>query len=233
MLRLGSLTLGDAPRIAVPLTDVEWRALPPDALRRADVVELRVDLFARRDSEHVADICREAAASGKPVIATVRWSAEGGGAGLSDDQRRALYTVALAHAAAVDVELRSPLCDDIVARARAAGVAAIVSHHDFAQTPPAAALDTMVAEASERGADIVKIAAHAATPADRNRLLDLLRRHCDRPMIAIAMGPAGAASRVFFPLCGSLLTYGFLNHAVAPGQMSLRDLREALDRYGP
>ena len=90
-------------------------------------------------------------------------------------------------------------------------------------------------EARERGATITKIAAMAATGGDRNRLLDLLRQRvvARQGMIVIAMGPHGAASRVFFPLCGSLLTYGFLEEAVAPGQLSIRDLRAELARYCP
>ena len=44
------------------------------------------------------------------------------------------------------------------------------------------------------------------------------RRH----VIAIAMGKAGAASRIIFPGLGSLLTYAHLGRATAPGQMDLK-----------
>ena len=47
------------------------------------------------------------------------------------------------------------------------------------------------------------------------------------------MGPHGVASRVFFPLFGSLLTYGFVGQAGAPGQLSLADLHAELCRYSP
>jgi len=233
MLRLASLTLGDTPRIAVPLTDEELRTRVDDARANADIFELRIDLFRDRSANNVAAVCTEAAATGVPFIATVRSAEEGGEPGLCDDERRRLYAAALPDAAAVDIELRSPLRDTIVAAAKSAGALSIVSHHDFAATPADTDLDAMVTGGRSCGADIVKIAATAATPGERNRLLDLLRRHRNVPMIVIAMGPAGLASRVFFPLCGSLITYGFLDTAVAPGQMQIRDLRAALNLYGP
>jgi 3-dehydroquinate dehydratase-1 len=233
MLRLGSIALGDVPRIAVPLDDHELRNQADEARRYADVFELRIDLFRDRAVDRVAALCREVGASGVPFIATVRAAEEGGAAGLSAADRRDLYAAALPAAAALDVELRSVLRAEIVAAAGAAGALRIISHHDFAATPSDTELDALVDAARGAGADIVKIAAHAASPSDRNRLLDLLRRRRAEPLIVIAMGPAGVASRVFFPLCGSLLTYGFLNQPVAPGQLSIRQLREALDLYGP
>ncbi|MBI3592233.1 MAG: type I 3-dehydroquinate dehydratase [Nitrospirae bacterium] len=43
-------------------------------------------------------------------------------------------------------------------------------------------------------------------------------------MITIAMGEKGLPSRVFSPICGSLITYGYVNHPSAPGQLSASEL---------
>jgi 3-dehydroquinate dehydratase I len=80
---------------------------------------------------------------------------------------------------------------------------------------------------------VVKIAAHAAGPADTDRLIGFLRARRERGLIVIAMGPHGVASRVFCPLLGSLITYGFVGEAMAPGQLSLSDLHAELRRYSP
>ena len=61
----------------------------------------------------------------------------------------------------------------------------------------------------------------------------MLREHRRQQRIVIAMGAHGVASRVFFPLLGSLITYGYLHQAVAPGQLSLADLTAELRRYSP
>lgn len=49
----------------------------------------------------------------------------------------------------------------------------------------------------------------------------------------IAMGAEGVVSRVFFPLFGSLLTWGFLSRAGAPRQLPVAELVDALCHYAP
>lgn len=233
MLRIGSVELGALPRIAVPLDDRRLGERAATAARWADVVELRVDMFESRDATAVAAACK-LARTGAPVLVTVRCRDQGGAADLDDEQRLALYKTAAAHADAIDVELRSTICARALELARAHGLTTIASHHDFTATPDDATLNAIADEARDRGAAICKIAATAQCASDTTRLLDLLRaRAADQGMIVIAMGPHGVASRVFFPLCGSLLTYGFLDEAVAPGQLSIRELRAELARYCP
>lgn len=232
MLNLGALELGTVPRIAVPLTDADVQT-HADAVRcYADAVELRIDRFNRHDPAHVADVCRAARGLGLPLIATVRAAEEGGAVVLSDDQRLALFAAALPLADAVDVELRAPIRDRVVALARGRGALAIVSHHNFAHTPSDADLTAVCDAALLARADVVKIATLTTDAADADRLLDLLRARRNH-LIVIGMGPHGVASRVFFPLIGSLLTYGFVDRAGAPGQLSIAELHAALRRYSP
>lgn len=233
MIRIGSVELGALPRIAVPLDDRRLGERVATATRWADVVELRVDMFTSHDRDAVAAACK-LARTAAPLLVTVRSRDQGGAAELDDEHRLALYKTAAAHADAIDVELRAPICARALELARAHGLTTIASHHDFAATPDDATLRSIADEARERGASICKIAATAQCASDMTRLLDLLRaRAADQGMIVIAMGPHGAASRVFFPLCGSLLTYGFLEEAVAPGQLSISELRTELARYCP
>lgn len=42
------------------------------------------------------------------------------------------------------------------------------------------------------------------------------------------MGPQGEATRTLFPPLGSVLTYGYLDEAAAPGQPSAADLLDKL-----
>lgn len=233
MLRVGTLELGSVPRIAAALTDADVHA-HADAVRRfADIAELRIDQFARRDPAHVVEMCRAAGALGLPIIATVRAANEGGGTALDDAQRLALFEAVAPLVAALDIELRAPICDRVVALAQQHGRLAIVSHHDFAATPADADLAALFDAAALADADVIKIAAHAASPADTDRLIGFLRARRERGLIVIAMGPHGVASRVFFPLLGSLITYASAGDAMAPGQLSLTDLHAELRRYSP
>jgi len=232
VLRIGDIELGSIPRIAVPLTDDEVGDTAA-ALRWADVVELRVDMFAAPAPRRVASICEKVKECGAALLVTVRSGDQGGAQRIEDQSRLDLYEAALPFADAFDVELRSSICDAVLSLAAQRSLTTIASHHDFAKTPAHNDLRALFTEARARGADIAKIAATANCAADRNRLLDLLRCEPAEAMIVIAMGAQGAASRVFFPLCGSLLTYGFFNESVAPGQMSIRTLHSELTRYSP
>lgn len=233
MRTLGTLELGAVPRIAVPLTDADVR-VHADAVRRyADIAELRIDQFTHHDPPYVADICRRARALGRPLIATVRAAAEGGAAALSEAQRLAFFEAAAPLVDGLDIELHAPICDRVVDLAESHGCMVIVSHHDFERTPSDTDLAALFDAAALADADVVKIAAQATSAADTDRLLGFLRARRERGLIVIAMGPHGVASRVFFPLCGSLITYGFASTANAPGQLPLAELHAALRRYSP
>lgn len=233
MISIGGLELGVLPRIAVPLDDGDFAQRLERALRWADIIELRLDLFHSREPAHVAAACAAVRSAGAPLLVTVRSADQGGGGRLTDSQRLALFEIALPFADAIDIELRSDLCDTVLAMADRHNLVTIASHHDFTATPGTDQLAALVRESAGRGAAITKVAATANSADDRNRLLDALRSHYRQNMIVIAMGEQGAASRVFFPLCGSLLTYGFLDTAVAPGQISICELRAELRRYCP
>ncbi len=230
---IGDVALGDTPRIVVPLTDREVPSRLAEAKRWADIVELRVDLFASRDPRHVADTCRQVRQHGRPVIITVRHPDEGGGSASSDAQRRSIFETVAADADAFDIEVGAAIAGDVLDVASATGTTAIASHHDFQATPADTELHAILDTCAEKGAAIAKLAATANSAGDRNRLLDLLRQRRQENTVIIAMGEHGNASRVFFPLCGSLLTYGFLDESVAPGQMPIRTLRSELARYCP
>ena len=230
MTRLGDLELGAVPRIAVAITDADL----PSASAWApltDVIELRVDLCTRRDAAAAVELARAAQELGKPLVATVRWSAEGGGGELSDAARLALYDALAPLADGLDVELASTLCGRVVGLARQHGKLAIVSAHDFSATPSPEELAARLADGTARG-DVVKIAATASDAGDLARLFDLLRAP-GGPRIVIGMGTHANASRVFFPLLGSLLTYSFAGTPTAPGQLGLTELYDALRQFSP
>jgi 3-dehydroquinate dehydratase-1 len=220
-------------RIAAPLSDTDLRAQTQVVRRYADIVELRIDRFARHEPSYVADVCRAARDLGLPLIATVRAASQGGAVDLSDAQRLAAFEAALPLVDAVDLELRSALCAPLLARAAHGERLAIVSHHDFSATPSDADLAALFDDATLPGAGVLKIAGHAATAGDADRLLGFLLARRARGLIVIAMGPHGVASRVFFPLLGSLITYGFAGQAGAPGQLPLAELHAQLRRYSP
>jgi 3-dehydroquinate dehydratase-1 len=232
-MRIGTLELGRVPRVAAVLNDIEVRRDAMEARALADLFELRIDMFDPPDRRHALEVCRDARTKGVPLIATIRSAEEGGVAALADEQRLEIFEAVLPLVDAVDVEFRAAIRHELVSLAHAADKLAIVSLHDFQRTPIDGDLVAILDAAKLRGADVVKIATTVAGTHDLERLLGLLLEHRDKGLIVIGMGPHGAASRVLFPLLGSLVTYGFLHQAAAPGQLSLAELVRELERYVP
>ena len=79
----------------------------------------------------------------------------------------------------------------------------------------------------QTGAKIAKIAVTPSSLKDNLTILDFLL-DAEMPLCMIAMGQIGRHLRAVAPLYGSVLTYGFVSQAVAPGQMSIAELRSSL-----
>jgi 3-dehydroquinate dehydratase type I len=230
-LAIGGVRLStDVPRIVAAGGEDEVDALV--TATGADLLELRIDLFRDPRPEVVRAALARLRAGGRPIIATVRAAAEGGRP-LDDARRQALYEAALADADAIDVEIASPLAPAVVPRAKAAGCTVILSAHTLDHTPTAEALLALVDRAATSGADVTKLATHAASLEDVRTLLDVTLRARTRGVVTLAMGPFGV-TRVLLPAAGSLLTYGHVGRPTAPsGQLPLDELAALLRRlYG-
>ncbi len=219
-LYIGKCKLGAVPLIAGVLTDSDVSGLGPGRLDSADIIELRVDMFHSIAPEHVPQVFRTARDKfGKPLIATVRDSKEGGRKEIQD--RPAMYLLAIPFADALDVEI---LAVDVMKQAkdlcRDKGRLLIGSYHNFESTPADNFLEQLIATGRRNGADVVKIAVTSKEEDDFIRLMLLTLRHKSQGIITIAMGDRGLPSRVFSPLFGSLITYGSINKPSAPGQLS-------------
>jgi 3-dehydroquinate dehydratase-1 len=233
MLKLGKLELGRRPRIVASITGETSLSVLSSAPREgADIIEVRLDHFQKLDATSVRRKLAEIRHVGLPLIATVRAKAEGGAKTLSDAQRLRVYETALELVDCVDVELTSDkLHPQVVKLARAAHKPVILSYHNFEKTPSDGALSVIIETMREAGADICKLATLTRTRAELLRLFSLLEKHADTSLALIALGPLGKISRVAFPLFGSVLTYGFVDKPLAPGQLHVQQLRDQLRLY--
>ncbi|TRW46757.1 type I 3-dehydroquinate dehydratase [Georgenia yuyongxinii] len=238
------VTLGEGmPKIVVPLTgaDPDQLAAQATALHghAVDVVEWRADFFTRLgEVDAVVDQARSLGdqLAGTPLLFTCRTRAEGGAAEIEDEDYGRLNTAVIDAGAAdlVDVEYRrSPaVVDRVLAAAHAAGVAVIVSSHDFDGTPSRGEIVARLQAMQEVGADICKVAVMPHSVADVLALLDATRtmneQFADRPLITMSMGPLGTISRVAGQVFGSAATFGMVGTASAPGQVDADDLRTVL-----
>lgn len=185
---------------------------------------MRIDCYAEPLNRIVDYLAEVRSTVNLPIIGTVRENAQTAG------KRIDIFNAILPHVDAIDIELGT----DISARVRslAQGKTIIVSEHDFEKTPDTAGLETIVVQSRREGADIIKIATMAHSRSDVVRLMEFTRA-CKEPVVTIAMGAVGSVSRVIAPLFGSLFTYGYLEKAVAPGQLPVDVLARDIERYFP
>jgi len=236
MTKSATLPLKSPSITAVIVERIEKRTIRRALLAGADALEIRVDTFSRRDPEVIRrDIERLRGYEGAaevPLIITCRDRGEGGARGVGASQKREIFRAVMPLVQYVDIEIRkASLFGEVIGEAGRAGVGVIMSYHDFRATPGAGRLEAVIKKGFGSEGDVVKIAATVRTLVELRRLASLLLGEA-APLIVIAMGPLGRASRVFFPLLGSLTTYGSVTSSSAPGQLSVRELAAAFRTYG-
>lgn len=206
----------------------------PAAREHADLVEFRLDLA--RDPLAPLDDYDGAL----PLLVTNRPEWEGGGAPAGPARLETLEAT-LGHdaVAAVDLELAAlrhdPRAVDVAAAARDRDVAVVASVHDFAGTPSARGLTTLLEAASAAG-DVGKVAVTAHDRADTMRLLSATHAAAaaGERVATVAMGEAGRHTRAVAPLYGSRIGYAPVSpaDATAPGQYDLATLADLVERLG-
>ena len=204
-------------KICVSITDdttdgVIERMKALDAV--AGMFEVRADLVLDLD---LLAILR---ARSKPLLLTCRSESEGGHCGDDDLKRRRTLLEAVKRGYDyVDIEHRSGLLD--VMREKA-GRGLVVSYHDFERMP--ADLELLYAAMRDQGADVVKIAGTPRSIADVGRLHAFAKRANaggGPPVVPVAMGPLGVASRILAGRIGAPFTFASVAAGAesAPGQI--------------
>ena len=191
-----------------------------------DFFELRLDCLVR----HLTGVEKAIPRLAAPLILTARHRQEGGAINLSSRERRDLFLRFMSHASLVDVELRSARALGAVLNAiQPRGLGIIASLHDFTGTPAVQRLDESVEVARSLGADVLKIATRTDTPVELQRLVDFFERHRRTMKIAaMGIGKLGRISRLDLARRGCPLNYAHLGTSKLPGQLSIRELRQAL-----
>ena len=230
-VQIKNVTLGEgAPKIIVSLMAKDIAAVKSEALayRSADfdILEWRGDHFtAIADTAAALDALRE-----------LRSKKEGGEQEIAPEAYIAL-NIAMAESGlvdAIDLELFTgdALVSQAIARAHAKGVKVIMSNHDFHKTPAKEEIVKRLTKMQELGADVPKIALMPESKADVLTVLaatlEVSEKIADRPIITMSMSKTGVISRLAGEVFGSAATFGAVQKASAPGQISVTALRTVL-----
>ncbi len=200
-----------------------------------DIIEIRFDSAAAPSN---AEARKTLAATQMvlrdiPLLGTLRSVREGGlwsgSAAETADIARAIITGGLCSMIDIEYTLDPYVRDMLIALAKENQVASVISLHEW--TPPADDYDfsETLMKLHASGGDIIKLAVMAKSALTGWRLLMATGRvteTIETPVIALAMGEAGTAIRLAGPLFGSCLSFASAAQSSAPGQPSLREVRE-------
>ncbi|MGE5626712.1 MAG: type I 3-dehydroquinate dehydratase [Solirubrobacterales bacterium] len=206
----------------------------------ADIVEWRVDFYEHYDNlkevinalSKVSNIIPD-----KPLIFTFRSKAEGGENEITSETYFKLNRAAAesGYADIIDVELfnEEENIRSLIHFAHEKAVSVIVSNHDFKKTPEKCEIIKRILKAWDLGADIPKIAVMPQNTLDVITLLDasiiVKEEYGNGPVITMSMAGKGLISRLSGEIFGSDVTFGAAKKASAPGQISVKDLRNIIN----
>lgn len=201
-------------------------ACMPEQLDGADLLEIRIDGMTLDEvTNQLPELLK---LSPLPTVVTCRSVAEGGMFQGEEDERVAMYRVAL-HCETppryIDIEHETlshhPLLLDALASEH---TDVILSWHDINGRPK-----DLLKRASEMqsvaGVSIVKMVWRARSLRDNLEAFSLLQTR-QQPMIAMCMGEYGLMSRVLAPKFGAFAVYASVDgqEVTAPGQPTTREL---------
>ncbi|WP_294348270.1 type I 3-dehydroquinate dehydratase [uncultured Clostridium sp.] len=245
IIEIKGIKLGEGiPKICTPLiSDTDEKLLEEakevSIVKEVDLVEWRVDYYKyAKDIDKVKNILKEIILilKDKPLLFTFRTKKEGGEKEITEDEYIYLNTeiIKTKMIDLVDVELS--LGDEnskvILEEANKFNVTVIMSNHDFNKTPEKKEIINRLEKMILLGADIAKIALMPKNEEDVLTLLsatnEVKKLHEGYPIIAMSMGGTGLISRISGEVFGSILTFGSIKNASAPGQIPVKELEEAL-----
>jgi 3-dehydroquinate dehydratase/shikimate dehydrogenase len=223
-MKLFGSGLGRICGVAAASTAREMAKLVRLAVQETPTVELRLD-WLQDDSERKKLLAWLLRSDWKGTTLLVTCRRKMGGGEFEGDAGAELHWLMQARQAGcawcdVEVETMRQLPQASV-REFPVPPKVMLSIHDFRQTPP---LAKKIKVLSSGRVDAVKIAAMSRTIADSVRMLKLVRT--SRQVIVVPMGEVGLPARILALREGSALAYAPLARATAPGQVSLREMKE-------
>lgn len=228
------------PKICIPITAADIAGLSTQLLLAenlpGDLYEWRLDHYSG-DVELGLDMCRRM--TPRPMLCTLRTRGQGGLLELSPEEylRRIRELIGLGDRfRLIDIELAAgdEAVRELAAAAHERGLGVIVSQHSFTGTPGREEMVRTLLHMRDLGADLPKLAVTPAAPTD---VFELMSASWEAyaligPVVTMSMGPIGRLSRVAGSITGSCMTFGAGEAASAPGQLGVRELRQALEILG-
>jgi len=199
--------------------------------QHADFIEVRLDSLKKH--KELADIAH---CSNTPLIATNRSpECQGKFLGSENERKKILHDAARNGFEYVDVELSTSGLEEIVGNLHGMGIKAIVSFHDFNETPSSSQLNDVLRREIKSEADVCKIVTTARFMEDNLTVLDFVSKASKSArIVCFSMGELGKPSRLLSPVFGAFFTIASLESGrkTASGQLTIQEMRTVYEALG-
>jgi 3-dehydroquinate dehydratase I len=197
----------------------------------ADFVEVRMD--ALEETRNLSDLPKSTKI---PLIATNKLQSEKGYfAGSEAERQQTLINAAKAGFTYVDVDFFSSKRAENIAKLKQLCIKTIVSYHKYDGILTISALENILDEEINSGADICKIVLTAKQIEDNLPILSFVSFASTKAkLVCFCMSEQGRTSRLLSPAFGAYFTFAALNtnNQTAAGQMSIKDMKAAYNLLG-
>jgi 3-dehydroquinate dehydratase-1 len=217
--------------VSIALTDIQSiTKLSNQAFEEgADYVEIRLDFLRLEQLQEAIEALKSMRSM---AIFTLRSKGQGGKfVGSEQDRVNWLQKLAEQKPMLLDVELPTLQQNDELADfLERQQTSLLVSWHDFQETPSNDRIADLLSE-MRIYSNYVKIVTTAKSVDDSLRLLELYESATGLHPIFFAMGEAGVVSRLLCTVIGNApFTYASLDEPMAPGQLTLKQMRKLYDK---
>jgi 3-dehydroquinate dehydratase-1 len=197
----------------------------------ADYIEVRFDFL---NPDLLPEVVQAARGIKERTVFTLRPKREGGMFASTEENRlHWLYRLAEQEPMLLDVELETLKKNDEFAEfLEKRRNPLLVSWHDFKKTPPSDCIADILSE-MRTYSNYVKIVTMAHSIEDSLRLLELYETAIGLSPIFFGMGEAGVISRLLCTVIGNApFTYASLEKSLAPGQLTLQQMKKLYEKMG-
>ena len=197
----------------------------------ADFIEVRMDVL--EETRNLADLPKSTKV---PLIATNKLQSEKGFfAGSETEREQTLINAAKAGFQYVDVDFFSSKRAETLAKLKQLCAKTVVSYHKYDGILTISALENILDEEINSGADICKIVLTARQIEDNLPILSFVSFASTKArLVCFCMGEQGKTSRLLSPVFGAYFTFAALNNnnQTAAGQMSIKEMKAAYNLLG-
>ena len=194
-----------------------------NALSKSEYAEIRLDFVKPADVPDVLDSIKEKLSR---CVCTLRPKNEGGKFSGSEKERISILKLITEYNPfLLDVEFNTLKKNQKLRQyLKKSKSNILVSWHNFKKTPDAKKLNLTLKQ-MKKFSNYVKVVTVAKSINDTTKILSLYNKSSKINLIAFAMGEEARFSRILCLHLGSPFTYVSLGKAVAPGQLSLNDMK--------